>query len=314
MNKLSYLFLPLLLICLSGCRKEAVLTPQEKSTSSVPANELDHWLTEQLTRRYNIEVSYKEKSFREPHLYPNQAPDPTKIKPVIRALAILWIHPFEQATDTLFMKRHAPRELRLFGRPNLNEVNRGEIATSLGEAILPLYNINQFSIAQDGRNEAVFELLRMTMFAFAKRLLYFRPADLNRMAAFNQYPYFNWSVDADAVGEGSYRFIGNAYCLKRGFITNGAMSNAIDDFAETFSTIVCMTTSQLNEQLQTAQEYGSLQSAEILRKKIRFVDDYLLNNFKIRREVQLTRVIASAIRKYNDTIQSETSKETEPEL
>lgn len=311
MNLHTYFIFSLLVICLCGCEKEAALAPQQETMQPTTANELDQWITAHLTRPYNMEVTYKERSFREPNLHPNQAPDPTKIQPVIEALTALWIQPFEQATDTTFMRRHAPRELRLFGRPNLNEVNRGEIATSLGEAILPLYNINQFSVAGDGQNKAVFELLRMTMFAFAKRLLYFRPADLDRLAAYNQYPYFNWSVDADAVGEGNYRFVGNVYCLKRGFLTNGAMSSAIDDFAETFSTIICTTSTELNDQLQTAQDYGSSQAAEILRNKIRFVDDYLLNNYKIRREVQLTRIIANAIRKYSDSTPSETSNEPE---
>lgn len=312
MNNLYYAFILSVGVLFSGCKKEDVITRIDTTpTQSLPATSENPGLQQLLA--YNIEVTYKERSYKEPYLNDNQVPNPERIQAVVDALTSLWIMPFEHATDTTFMKKYAPREIRMFGRPNRNQVNRGEIATSLGEAILPIYNVDNFMVAGDGKNEAVFELLRMTLFAFAKRLLYFHPADLDRMAAFNFSPYFNWSVDADAVSEGNYGFRGNPFSLKRGFLTNGAMGSVIDDFAETFSSIICLTPTELNEQLEVARDYGSAQSAEVLQQKIRFVDEYLLSTFKIRREVQLTRAIANSIKKYTQSQSSETTNESDPE-
>lgn len=293
--------LALILVCIiNSCSNDKVeerLLFHEENNKT----ELDKWIETEFTKPYNINVSFKEKYYQEPYLFDNQSPQLDKIKPVMEMIKKVWIMSFVKIVGENKFNLYTPKEIRLFGRANINNINRGEIGTSLGESIIPIYNIDKFDPAN---SESIYETMRMVTFVFAKKLLYHKPMNLDKWSSINNVSYFNWSMDTNTVGEGPYKFRSNAYCLKRGFITNGAMSNAIDDFAETFSVIVCSSNNELNEILEIAKNTGGEIYKKILIDKIRLVDEYLLTNYNIRREIQLSRAVSNAIREYALTNQN----------
>ena len=76
------------------------------------------------------------------------------------------------------------------------------------------------------------------------------------------------------------------------------MESSLCDFAETLSMLVCLSVSEINECLNKAQELGGEGAKATLQRKMAFVDEFLWENFKIRREAQLTRVISASLKHY----------------
>lgn len=296
MRKLIYLLLLIGVGCLGGgCQKEEVSVQYPFTSEPEPQSELDQWLSVEFTRPYNMEVVYTRTPYKETDWPDNLPPGQGKVRPLMEALKALWIVPFEQAGGTAFMKEYAPRQILLLGNINLNSLQIGEIDTSLGEAIFPVFGVSRFSAETSGN---LFPYVRMATFAFAKRLVQGRPALLDKFAALNPFPlYYDWSKSAD-VSKGEYQFHGTPYSWKKGFFSNGAMESSLCDFAETLSMLVCLSVSEINECLNTAQELGGEGAKAILQRKMAFVDEFLWENFKIRREAQLTRVISVSLKHY----------------
>lgn len=296
MRKQIYLLLLIGGGCLGdGCQKVEMPVQYPFASEPGPQTELDQWLSEEFTRPYNIEVGYTRTPYRETDWPDNLPPNREKIRPLLEALKALWIVPFEQAGGTPFMKEYVPRQILLWGDVNLNSLQIGEINTSLGEAVLPVFGVDRFSTATA---ENLFPYVRMATFAFAKRLVQGRPSLLDKFAALNPSSfYYDWSKSAD-VSKGEYSFHGTPYSWKKGFFSNGAMESSLCDFAETLSMLVCLSVSEINECLNTAQELGGEGAKATLQRKMAFVDEFLWENFKIRREAQLTRVISASLKHY----------------
>ena len=166
-----------------GCRKEEGAVQYPFASEPGPQTELDQWLSEEFARPYNIEVGYTRTPYRETDWPDNLPPNREKIRPLLEALRALWIVPFEQAGGMAFVKEYAPRQILLLGEANLNSLQIGEINTSLGEAILPVFGVNRFSAATA---EKLFPYVRMATFAFAKRLVQGRLSLLDKFAALNR--------------------------------------------------------------------------------------------------------------------------------
>lgn len=297
MRKQIYLLLLVGFVCLGGgCRKEEGDVQYPFPSEGGPQTELDRWLSEEFSQPYNMEVVYTRATYKETDWPDNLPPHQEKIRPLMEALKALWIVPFEQAGGTAFVKEYAPRQILLLGEVNLNSLQIGEINTSLGETVLPVFGINRFSAETA---ETLFPYVRMATFAFAKRLMQGRSSLLDKFAALNPSPlYYDWSRSAD-VPRGAYQFQGTPYSWKKGFFSNGAMESSLCDFAETLSMLVCLSVSEINECLNTAQELGGEGAKATLLRKMAFVDEFLWENFKIRREAQLTRVISASLKHYN---------------
>lgn len=169
-----------------------------------PQTELDQWLSEEFTRPYNIEVGYTRTPYRETDWPDNLPPNREKIRPMLEALKALWIVPFEQAGGTPFMKEYVPRQILLWGDVNLNSLQIGEINTSLGEAVLPVFGVDRFSTATA---ENLFPYVRMATFAFAKRLVQGRPSLLDKFAALNPSSFIMTGRKVRMYPKGSIRFM-----------------------------------------------------------------------------------------------------------
>lgn len=304
MRNLICLFIFMTASGLWGCQKEEPSVEYPFAPASEPQTELTQWLWKEYTQPYNIDVVYKRPSYKETSWYDNLPPDVEKVRPLMEALKTLWIEPFEQAGGTAFMREYAPRQIVLLGDANLNTLQVGEIDTRLGEAVLPVFSVSRFSA---DTKEALFSSVRMATFAFAKRLMQGRSSLLDKFAALNpSFLYYDWSGSAD-VPKGEYQFHGSPYNWKKGFFSNGAMASSLCDFAETLSMLVCLSVSEINECLNTAQELGGEQAKAVLQRKIAFVDEFLWENFKIRREAQLTRVISTALKHYQSSHEASAS-------
>lgn len=289
----------------TGCQKEALGLIYSFSSEPSVQTELEQWLTKEYGQPYNIEIVYKQASYRESAWHENLSPEVGKIRPLLEALKVLWITPFEQAGGVSFMKEYAPRQIILLGDVHINSLQVGEIDTGLGEAIMPIFNVSRFTA---GTSEQLFPYVRMATFSFAKRLLQGQSSVLDKFAALNRTVlYYDWSESPDML-KGEYRFHGTPYSWKRGFFSNGAMGSAVCDFAETFSMLVCLSVSEINECLNTAQELGGEDAKSVLQRKMTFIDDFLWDNFKIRREAQLTRVISASLKHYKQPDDSSASK------
>lgn len=145
MRKQIYLLLLIGGGCLGGgCQKVEMPVQYPFASEPGPQTELDQWLSEEFTRPYNIEVGYTRTPYRETDWPDNLPPNREKIRPLLEALKALWIVPFEQAGGTPFMKEYVPRQILLWGDVNLNSLQIGEINTSLGEAVLPVFGVDRF--------------------------------------------------------------------------------------------------------------------------------------------------------------------------
>lgn len=219
-------------LLLGGCREEEKIADDlyipGLGGEKYAENELDKWLYQNYTLPYNIDVVYRwdaaqaYSSLSEVvQLVPVEF---DAVQPMMAALRDVWFEPYIQATGNSqdFLKEVAPKEIVLVGSPEYQNGSYKLGQAEGGRKIL-LLNVNNFDASDENELK---ESLHTIVHEFTHIL--------------HQTKLFDKKYQEISTGRynSNWTLLNDSEARHLGFITNYAMLNKDEDFAEMVSGIL----------------------------------------------------------------------------
>jgi substrate import-associated zinc metallohydrolase lipoprotein len=261
MKKIYYLFFALVLgVGLVSCSGDPANEPSIFDTSTPQRDELSQWLVDNFTYPYNVTFMYKWDYIETDYKYNLLPADSAKSAKLAMLTKYLWFDAYAEVAGADFIKANTPRVITLIGSPAYNSEGTELLGTAEGGYKVVLYKVNELTP----------EMLENYA---ALNYYYFHTMHHEFTHILNQKKPYN--TDFDLISEKDY-VSGDWYqnshsaALKLGFISNYAMSEAREDFAEMAAYYVTLSESEWNERISSAGTTGK----EIIAKKLEIVKKY----------------------------------------
>lgn len=222
----------------------------------------DIWLQKNYTATYNIDVKYKMEDIESDMTYQLVPADSSKSAKIAILIKYLWFDAYNEAVGQNFVKANVPRIIHFIGSSAYNSNGTETVGTAEGGLKVTLYKINDIDesrIQTDAYYHRLNEYYFHTMHHEFTHILHQKiPYDTNfKLISEANYRSTDWYLYSTAQAQ------------RLGFITNYAMSQPDDDFAELMSTYITSSKSEWENDIATAGTSGANiinQKLEILRK------------------------------------------------
>ena len=212
-------------LLLGGCREEEKIADDlyipGLGGEKYAENELDKWLYQNYTLPYNIDAAQAYSSLSEVQLVPVEF---DAVQPMMAALRDVWFEPYIQATGNSqdFLKEVAPKKIVLVG--SLEYQNGSyKLGQAEGGRKILLLNVNNFDASDENELK---ESLHTIVHEFTHIL--------------HQTKLFDKKYQEISTGRynSNWTLLNDSEARHLGFITNYAMLNKDEDFAEMVSGIL----------------------------------------------------------------------------
>lgn len=219
-------------LLLGGCREEEKIADDlyipGLGGEKYAENELDKWLYQNYTLPYNIDVVYRWDAAQaysslseEVQLVPVEF---DAVQPMMAALRDVWFEPYIQATGNSqdFLKEVAPKKIVLVGSPEYQNGSY-KLGQAEGGCKILLLNVNNFDASDENELK---ESLHTIVHEFTHIL--------------HQTKLFDKKYQEISTGRynSNWTLLNDSEARHLGFITNYAMLNKDEDFAEMVSGIL----------------------------------------------------------------------------
>lgn len=227
----------------------------------------DKWLLKNFTYPYNVEMKYKMSDVESDHKYTLVPADSAKTAKLSIVLKYLWFDAYTEVAGQDFIKLNVPRMIHFIGSPAYNSEGTMVLGTAEGGLKITLYMVNELT------DQMLTDYATMNEY-------YFHTLHHEFTHILNQkIPYdksYDLITEADYVS-GSWYQVTSSAAHKLGFITNYAMVEPVEDFAEMLSKYVTITPSEWNAILADAGTSG----AEKINAKLDIVRTYMQDSWSI---------------------------------
>jgi substrate import-associated zinc metallohydrolase lipoprotein len=226
-------------------------------------NELDHWLLNNFTYPFNIEVKYRWDA-SEGDIYRTLVPPKvSQVQPVMEVVKSVWIDTYGEVAGGDFIRQYCPKQFLLIGSARYNLDGTFTLGTAEAGRKVVLYVVNEFEATD---RSAIKDMMHVVHHEFGhilnQKVVY--------PSAFREITSGLYSSD--------WRFTSVAEARAKGFITNYAMSSPDEDFVEMISTMLI----EGREGYEAILECGTTPaSLKILREKEKLVVQYYKEAFNI---------------------------------
>lgn len=268
MNKILLTAL-LLLACVGfvNCSDDAPDGPTIFPTTPVKRNAFDRWLLKNYTNPYNIDFQYRLTDGMTDYTYHLVPADSAKTAKLAILTKYLWFDAYAEVAGANFVKANSPRNIVAVGVPGYTRQRTMVLGSAEGGYTVTLNNIN----ALDSLTLTNYSV--MTHFFFHTMHHEFTHI-LNQKKPYN--PAFDLISRADYVSS-NWRHKDDNEAYEAGFVSPYAMSEGIEDFAETMAFYVTLTPDEWNKIIKAAGKNG----APIINQKIEMVKDYMQSSWNI---------------------------------
>jgi substrate import-associated zinc metallohydrolase lipoprotein len=283
MKKIKYLlFAACFTICFAACSDDDNFQESILNTEPEPQTALDEWIWDNFTEQFNIRVIYKWKTFEiSPELLLVPVEE-SKVIPFLEVIRKVWMQPYIQLGGDIFFKETTPKQIALVGSVGfmedglylLGEAERGRRITIFGLNTLPITASRVEKFAHDFHHE----------FSHI----------LNQLKS---YPPAFESISAGSYSSTWMQATPSEY-LGAGFISEYAMSDAVEDFAEMVSWFLIYDATRWENRFLAAGGpgtvgYNKLKEKETIMlqymKNMYNIDMYALRNLV---QIEITKVVA----------------------
>lgn len=263
MKKVIYLALLIMSMSLVACSDDDKISSTTIFPTTPPQRDaFDIWLQKNYTATYNIDVKYKMEDIESDMTYQLVPADSSKSAKIAILIKYLWFDAYNEAVGQNFVKANVPRIIHFIGSSAYNSNGTETVGTAEGGLKVTLYKINDIDesrIQTDAYYHRLNEYYFHTMHHEFTHILHQKiPYDTNfKLISEANYRSTDWYLYSTAQAQ------------RLGFITNYAMSQPDDDFAELMSTYITSSKSEWENDIATAGTSGANiinQKLEILRK------------------------------------------------
>lgn len=285
MKKYYILLCSALLISVVGCRKQENIDFKFDTELDYVPTELDHWLTENFTDPYNMEIIYRFDRYKMGELNVNLSPPKEeKVKEQMEMIDGGFIKPFEKGGGVTFAKTFLPKEWMLSGSLHINSSGERILATSSGGRNITIHEVNTVDVNDI---DVTRRKLKTVHHEFAHTLtqLIRIPREFESISEANySASWSNSSVWPDAKNN------------EQGFVSRYARSSVMEDFAETVGFLVAYGQGWYDAKAAAMPKSGS----DILKQKEAVVVKFYRDNYGVdfrKLQQEVTGYIGSHIQK-----------------
>lgn len=226
-------------------------------------NDFDKWILANYTMPYNISLKYHMEDIESNHDYTLAPADFDKSVSLAHIVKYAWLEVYDEVAGIDFTRQYVPKVLHLVGSAAYEDNGTMVLGTAEGGLKVTLYLVNSLQIDEDVLNEYYFKTMHHE---FAHIL----------------HQTKDYDTDYDRISEGLY-VSGDWYlqsgsdALKKGFISNYAMSEPREDIAEVTSIYITNTAEYWESQMKAAGTEG----AAIINQKLNIVKSYMKASWNI---------------------------------
>ena len=234
MKHLKYLFIVAIAACFMACSDDDDFQDTILEIVSEEQTPLDEWIRGNFTETYNIRVIYKWKTFEvTPEL--NLVPvEEDKVILFLQIIQKVWMNPYIQLGGASFFKQTTPKQIALVGSIGfmedglylIGEAERGRRITILGLNTRPIDEMHVQQFTHDFHHEY--------------------------MHILNQLKSYPPAFETISAGEYTTAWTQISNPFVEGFISNYAMADANEDFAEMASYFVILNANSWDLRFQAA--------------------------------------------------------------
>lgn len=279
MKKVTYLALLIMTMGLVACSEDDKISSTTIFPTTPPERDaFDIWLQKNYTATYNIDVKYKMEDIESDMTYQLVPADSSKSAKIAILIKYLWFDAYNEAVGQNFVKANVPRIIHFIGSSAYNSNGTETVGTAEGGLKVTLYKINDIDesrIQTDAYYHRLNEYYFHTMHHEFTHILHQKvPYDTNfKLISEANYRSTDWYLYSTAQAQ------------RLGFITNYAMSQPDDDFAELMSTYITSSKSEWESDMATAGTSG----ADIINQKLEILRKYMQESWGL--DIDLLRDI-----------------------
>lgn len=210
---------------------------------SITQNDFDKWLYKNYVLPYNIRVLYKlpdmETDFQYEALSPAETNQSIQLAHIIKHA---WLGAYDEVAGIDFTRRYVPKQILFIGSLGYNRSGSYTLGTAEGGIKVVLYGVNVVDMTASDNAELLNQYYFHTMhheFVHILNQMKDYPKEFEKITE-SGYRHGDW-VNYDSRYDGNFR--------AKGFITQYAMSEPREDFAETVSEYLCLTPKQWEVQI-----------------------------------------------------------------
>ncbi|NDV65743.1 putative zinc-binding metallopeptidase [Bacteroides sp. 224] len=267
MNKIIYL---LTFICFASlwtsCSDDEPGKNSIFDTDPPARNEFDLWLLENFTYPYNINFKYRMEHIESSQTHTLVPAEYNKSIALAKLVKYLWLEVYDEAAGVHFTRSYIPRIIHLIGSAAYNSNKTMVLGTAEGGLKVTLYMVNDLdvdNVSIDFLNTYYFKTMHHEFNHILTQKKKYDP-DFQRIS------------EADYISSNWYQET-NETAHELGFVSNYAMKEYNEDFAEIFAVYLTSTQAEWDAILDTAGETG----APIILKKFNIVKKYLADSWDI---------------------------------
>ena len=279
MKKVIYLALLIMTMGLVACSEDDKISSTTIFPTTPPERDaFDIWLQKNYTATYNIDVKYKMEDIESDMTYQLVPADSSKSSKIAILIKYLWFDAYNEAVGQNFVKANVPRIIHFIGSSAYNSNGTETVGTAEGGLKVTLYKINDIDesrIQTDAYYHRLNEYYFHTMHHEFTHILHQKvPYDTNfKLISEANYRSTDWYLYSTAQAQ------------RLGFITNYAMSQPDEDFAELMSTYITSSKSEWESDMATAGTSG----ADIINQKLEILRKYMQESWGL--DIDLLRDI-----------------------
>ena len=279
MKKVIYLALLIMTMGLVACSEDDKISSTTIFPTTPPERDaFDIWLQKNYTATYNIDVKYKMEDIESDMTYQLVPADSSKSAKIAILIKYLWFDAYNEAVGQNFVKANVPRIIHFIGSSAYNSNGTETVGTAEGGLKVTLYKINDIDesrIKTDAYYHRLNEYYFHTMHHEFTHILHQKvPYDTNfKLISEANYRSTDWYLYSTAQAQ------------RLGFITNYAMSQPDEDFAELMSTYITSSKSEWESDMATAGTSG----ADIINQKLEILRKYMQESWGL--DIDLLRDI-----------------------
>jgi len=268
-------------IVATSCRKEDPLI----SVDNIPGlggdewapGAIDQWVYDSLTVPYNISVKYKWDQGELQADFSNTLvpPKEEKVIPLMSSIKKAWLTPYVDEAGILFFKNISPKFFILVGSPAF-ENGAQKLGTAEGGRKVTLYAVNDFRVkGMPGYQLSDSQTVIQMFWVINHEYTHILDQNIKVPVEFSQ--------SSASVYTSDWLNVTYQDAINEGFISQYAISGAVDDWAETVSLMLVRGAAWFNDLVNSINYTGTTPNgttAEVARARLRQKESVVISYFK----------------------------------
>lgn len=277
--------LPLCLVCccvtastfLVSCAKESLDDTSVVKDSQRTKTPFDKWLDAHFVQPYNIDLKYRLNDSETDFTYTLAPADVDNSIKLAHIVLHAWLQAYDEVAGMDFTRKMAPKVIQFVGSVAWQTDNSAIMGQAEDGMKVTFFGVNRLKLTSAFLNENYFQSMHHE---FTHILAQSKDFDTDfQLISEGQYEPANWYSSGRT----------ETYALQRGFLSNYAMSEYNEDFAETLAFYLIYTPAEWTAKMKIADSDEKLDNGEtahhngsdIIARKLAMVRSYMLSAWDI---------------------------------